>query len=231
MLTADGGDVASDDAGAIVTAPRISDAAVALEQAVQSEPLPILPVSLPTSHAHLEGLRRPPVIPESVRLPGQVATASSDSGASARARTTPIPTSRAKSEGGPVRRFAAKSRAMRVPGASAQSEPGLDVVGQAPITRRPLPAVAVEQRLAAIRAIVRRSGVAPRSLELVGVYGPVPALEPERVGLAPDGRWVRLWYPVGARCGASSLFAVARSTADGSLHAALLPDGMTRENG
>jgi hypothetical protein len=230
ILAPDETTVASDDAGAVLTIARVSEAAVVPGSHVESEPLSILPVALPTSHTHLDELRRPVVASERARLPARATTAAAGLDAAARARSLPVPASKCGSEGGPVRRCATSSRAVRVPGAKARSEPRLDIASEVPLSRRPQSGVSVEQRLAAIRAVVRRSGVPPRSLEVMGLFGPVPAIEPARVRLGPDGTWVRLWYPVGARCGASSLFAVARSTDDGSLHAALLSDAVAREN-
>ncbi len=75
----------------------------------------------------------------------------------------------------------------------------------------------------AMRALVSRTGLPPRSLRLLGVFAPVPLAPISRLEVQSDGKQVRLWYPEGARAPAAARLAVARGLDDQRVYAAVLP--------
>jgi len=75
----------------------------------------------------------------------------------------------------------------------------------------------------AMRALVSRTGLPPRSLRLLGVFGGVPLAPISRLEVERGGKRVRLWYSEGARAPGAARLAVARGLDAQRVYAAVLP--------
>jgi len=102
---------------------------------------------------------------------------------------------------------------------------GMELIARTP-TRRQVTSPGQMDRhgaLRALRALVVESRLAPRDIQLIGVFEPVPDLLPSRLEVDAARGVLLLWYPLRVSAKGVLALAVGRHLADGRLIVARLP--------